>query len=94
VQPGEVDTPVVLDVRQRSEHATGHLPHAELIELGELADRAANLPPDPATVMCEHGERAATGASLLERAGHTDVSILLGGPADWATATGHSLDTE
>jgi hydroxyacylglutathione hydrolase len=80
VQPGEVDTPVVLDVRQRDEHAAGHLPRAELIELGDLADRVAELPPGPVTVMCAHGERAATAASLLERAGRTDVSILLGDP--------------
>jgi rhodanese-related sulfurtransferase len=43
--------------------------------------------------MCGHGERAATAASLLERAGRTGVSILVGGPADWATATGRSLQT-
>jgi glyoxylase-like metal-dependent hydrolase (beta-lactamase superfamily II) len=93
VRPAEVDTPVVVDVRQRSEHDAGHLPRAALIELGDLTDRAADLPPGAATVMCGHGERAATGASLLERAGRTDVSILLGGPGDWAAATGRSLDT-
>ncbi len=94
VQPEQVDTPVVVDVRQRSEHAAGHLPRAELIELGDLADRAEEVPAGPATVMCGHGERAATGASLLERAGRTDVSILLGGPTDWAAATGRGLDAE
>jgi glyoxylase-like metal-dependent hydrolase (beta-lactamase superfamily II) len=93
VGPATVDTPVVVDVRQRSEHDVGHLPRAELIELGDLADHAADLPAGPVTVMCGHGERAATGASLLERAGHTDVSILVGGTADWAAATGRSLDT-
>jgi glyoxylase-like metal-dependent hydrolase (beta-lactamase superfamily II) len=93
VEPARVDTPVVVDVRQRSEHATGRLPRAELIELGDLTGQAADLPPGPVTVMCGHGERAATGASLLERAGRADVSILLGGPADWATATGRGLDT-
>jgi hydroxyacylglutathione hydrolase len=93
VRPAEVDTPVVIDVRQRSEHADGHLPKAELIELGALAGQAADLPGGPATVMCGHGERAATAASLLERAGRTDVSILDGGPTDWATATGRPLDT-
>jgi glyoxylase-like metal-dependent hydrolase (beta-lactamase superfamily II)/rhodanese-related sulfurtransferase len=94
VKPAELDTPVVVDVRQHSEHAAGHLPRAELIELGDLADRAADLPPGAATVMCRHGERAATGASLLERAGRRDVSILLGGAQDWAAATGRGLDTE
>ena len=93
VRPAAVDTPVVVDVRQHQEHAGGHLPMAELIELGALAGEAAGLPDGPATVMCGHGERAATAASLLERAGRTDVSILVGGPADWAAATGRVLDT-
>jgi glyoxylase-like metal-dependent hydrolase (beta-lactamase superfamily II)/rhodanese-related sulfurtransferase len=93
VKPGGVDTPVVVDVRQHSEHATGHLPHAELIELADLASHTTDLPSGRATVMCGHGERAATAASLLERAGRTNLSIMVGGPADWATATGHALDT-
>jgi hydroxyacylglutathione hydrolase len=92
-QPATVDTPVLVDVRQDSEHAAGHLPRAELIELGDLADRAADLPSGAVTVMCGHGERAATAASLLERAGRTDLSIMLGGPGDWAEATGLRLDT-
>jgi glyoxylase-like metal-dependent hydrolase (beta-lactamase superfamily II) len=91
--PDTMDTPVVVDARQASEHATGHLPGAHLVELGDLADHAADLPAGPATVMCSHGQRAATAASLLERAGRTDISILLGGPAEWAAATGHTLHT-
>jgi hydroxyacylglutathione hydrolase len=93
VAPDGLDTPVVVDVRQHSEHDAGHLPDAELIELGDLAGHTADLPSAPTTVMCGHGERAATAASLLERAGRTDLSIMVGGPADWATATGHALDT-
>ena len=91
VAPSCVDTPVLLDVRQASEHATGHLPGAHLIELGSLASHADDLPAGPATLMCGHGERAATAASLLERAGRTGLSILDGGPADWAQATGRTL---
>ncbi len=93
VRPSEVDTPVVVDVRQRGEHATGHVPGAELVELGALAGRAADLPPGPVTVMCAHGLRAVTGASLLERAGRTDLRVMLGGPVDWAAATGRGLST-
>ncbi|MEH1127207.1 MBL fold metallo-hydrolase [Micromonospora sp. CPCC 206061] len=93
VKPGGLDTPVVVDVRQHSEHDAGHLPSAELIELGDLAGHTADLPNGPATVMCGHGERAATAASILERAGRTDLSIMVGGPNDWATATGRALDT-
>jgi hydroxyacylglutathione hydrolase len=32
-------------------------------------------------------------ASLLERAGHRDLSVLVGGPDDWADATGRRLAT-
>jgi hydroxyacylglutathione hydrolase len=93
VGPSNVDTPVVVDVRQADEYASGHLPGAQLIELGSLAEHAAALPHAATTVMCGHGERAATGASLLEGAGYRDLSILDGGPADWAAATGRALDT-
>jgi hypothetical protein len=41
--------------------------------------------------MCGHGERAMTGASLLQRAGHRDLSVLLGGPDEVAAATGEQL---
>jgi rhodanese-related sulfurtransferase len=80
-----------VDVRQASELARGHLPGARLIELGNLAEHAADLTDTATTVMCGHGERAATAASLLERAGHRQLSILDGGPDDWTRATGRSL---
>jgi hydroxyacylglutathione hydrolase len=87
-QPG-----VVLDVRQVSEVADGHLPGAVAVELGDLAgDRLpAELPKGPVTVMCGHGERAMTAASLLARAGHHDLWVALGGPQDWERATGQAL---
>jgi hydroxyacylglutathione hydrolase len=84
---------VVLDVRQASEVADGHLPGAVAIELGDLGgDRLpAELPEGPVTVMCSHGQRATTAASLLERAGHKDLRVVLGGPEDWRRATGRAL---
>jgi hydroxyacylglutathione hydrolase len=94
VAPGQVDATNVVDVRQRSEHAEGHLPGAHLIELGELAERLDDVPAGPTTVMCELGVRAASAASLLERAGRTDVSIVIGGPDEWAAATGNRLQRD
>jgi hydroxyacylglutathione hydrolase len=44
--------------------------------------------------MCGHGERAAGAASLLERAGHHHLAVLVGGPDDWAAATGKPLDVD
>jgi hydroxyacylglutathione hydrolase len=87
-QPG-----VVLDVRQASEIAEGHLPGAVAVELGALAggQLPAALPAGPVTVMCGHGERAMTAASLLARAGHNDLRAARGGPEDWRRATGQAL---
>jgi glyoxylase-like metal-dependent hydrolase (beta-lactamase superfamily II)/rhodanese-related sulfurtransferase len=84
---------VVLDVRQASEVADGHLPGALAVELGALAgDRLpAELPDGPVAVMCSHGQRAMTAASLLERAGRKDLRVVHGGPTDWQRATGHAL---
>jgi hydroxyacylglutathione hydrolase len=87
-QPG-----ALLDVRQASEVADGHLPGALAVELGALAgDRQpAELPEGPITVMCGHGERAMTAASLLARAGHHDLRVAHGGPQDWQRFTGKAL---
>ncbi|GAA2230159.1 MBL fold metallo-hydrolase [Streptomyces indiaensis] len=74
-----------VDVRQEAEFAAGHVPGALHIELGALNESAADAPTGP-VVACGHGERAMTAASLLERAGHTDVAVLDGGPADYAAA--------
>ncbi|MFF5187397.1 rhodanese-like domain-containing protein [Streptomyces sp. NPDC000345] len=74
-----------LDVRQEAEYAAGHVPGAVHIELGGLAAQAVDAPARP-VVACGHGERAMTAASLLERAGHTDIAVLDGGPADYAAA--------
>jgi rhodanese-related sulfurtransferase len=78
----------VLDVRQDAEFEAGHLPGALHVELGELAAAAADLPDDGLAAMCAHGERAATAASVLERAGRTGVAVVVGGPDEWATAHG------
>jgi rhodanese-related sulfurtransferase/glyoxylase-like metal-dependent hydrolase (beta-lactamase superfamily II) len=93
VGPQTVVGPEALDVRQAAEFASGHLPGARHIELGALPDHAADLPGHPVVVMCSHGERAATGASVLERAGRDDVSVLVGGPDDWAAAHGLRPET-
>jgi len=88
-----VDARRVLDVRQDTEFREGHLPDAVHIELGGLAAAADQLPNTPTVLMCGHGERAAGAASLLERAGHHDLAVLLGGPQDWARTTGRPLVT-
>jgi glyoxylase-like metal-dependent hydrolase (beta-lactamase superfamily II)/rhodanese-related sulfurtransferase len=77
----------ILDVRQTAEYTAGHVPTAALVELGSLRERAGELVTEAATVMCGHGERAATAASLLERAGGSP-SVFVGGTRDWSRAVG------
>jgi glyoxylase-like metal-dependent hydrolase (beta-lactamase superfamily II)/rhodanese-related sulfurtransferase len=74
----------VLDVRQDNEHAAGHIPASLHIELGDIDRDPTAVPMGDLAVMCGHGERAATAASLLERAGRTDIAVVIGGPEDWA----------
>ena len=84
--PAAADPATVVDVRQAAEYAPGHLPGAVNIELGALSRSCADLSGHTVVLMCGHGERAATAASLLERVGISDVRILAGGPQDWADA--------
>ncbi|HEY1619959.1 MAG TPA: rhodanese-like domain-containing protein [Streptosporangiaceae bacterium] len=81
----------VLDVRQAGEYQSGHIPGAIHRELGSLAAMAPAAPRD-AVVMCGHGERAMTAASLLRRAGHEGLAVLAGGAGDWLAATGKPLE--
>ncbi len=76
----------VLDVRQANEFSSGHVPGAINVELGDTAEHASTLPAGPLTVMCGHGERAMSAASILAAQGRTDVSVLLGGPAEVVAA--------
>ncbi|WIM92626.1 MBL fold metallo-hydrolase [Actinoplanes oblitus] len=90
VRPNQVDAPV-LDIRQAAEYGGGHLPGAVHVELGQLPGAGDPVPTGPAVVMCGHGERAMTAATVLERTGRRDLAVLTGGPDDWAAATGRRL---
>src|SRR5262249_56310581 len=80
---------LVVDVRQADEYGGGHVPGARNVELGSIA--TAGLPDEPLTVMCGHGERAMTAASLLTAQGHCDVTVFACGPDTWVAATGRHL---
>jgi hydroxyacylglutathione hydrolase len=77
----------VLDVRSASEWKDGHIPSATHIPLGYLTDRMAEVPADrPVVVQCQAGARSAIAASVLQRAGRTNVQNLAGGFASWQGA--------
>jgi len=79
----------IIDVRQANEYASGHVPGSRNVELGQIT--AIEPTVGPMTVMCGHGERAMTGASVLVARGHHDVVVLDGGPDTWSSATGRPL---
>ena len=92
VGPAQAERTIV-DVRQRNQFASGHVPGALGMELGDAAALGSTLQPGPLTVMCGHGERAMSAASILAAQGRTDVSVLVGGPADVVAARGQRLAT-
>ena len=79
----------VIDVRQANEFEQGHIPSAANIELAAVKDHAPKS--GAITVMCGHGERAMTGASILSARGQRDITVLAGGPDTWAEFTGQPL---
>jgi hydroxyacylglutathione hydrolase len=92
LRPEQADRATLLDLRQRGEFEAAHIPGARHVELGSLETEGPALPTGPLTVHCGRGERAMTGASLLERAGRQDLAVLLGGPGDWSVACGVPLE--
>ena len=85
---------MVLDVRNRTEYESGHLPGSRNIPLGELPHRLGELPSDGTIVtQCASGGRSAIAASLLLMAGASSVENLAGGIQAWTNA-GFALTTE
>jgi rhodanese-related sulfurtransferase len=78
----EIGERAMIDVRQVHEYEAGHVPGAVNIELGSLP--AAAVPDTALATMCGRSERAMTGASVLQRRGHTDVAVLRGGYTAWS----------
>ncbi|MFT4552425.1 MAG: hydroxyacylglutathione hydrolase [Chlamydiales bacterium] len=85
----------VLDVRGAEEWETGHIkgslnfPGGQIGEhLDDLGDRKLEI-----TVVCGGGYRATVAASVLQREGFTNVSLLSGGMKGWKKL-GLPIDTE
>jgi hydroxyacylglutathione hydrolase len=75
---------VLLDVRGAAEVEHTHIPGSRHIYLGELQSRVDEL--DRAyhyTVMCGSGTRATIAASIMLRAGFSDVDLFLGSIGAW-----------
>lgn len=74
----------LLDVRTPGEWNAGAVAGARWIPLSKLPGRLSEVPVGPLAVMCGSGYRSSIAASVLERAGRTDVVNIRGG---WAAYT-------
>jgi hydroxyacylglutathione hydrolase len=77
----------IVDVRDDSEWAAGHLAGAMHLPLSHIDAEIDALPRDtPIVVHCQSGARSAIATSLLRARGIRNVSNLAGGYAAWVTA--------
>ncbi|GAA1450660.1 MBL fold metallo-hydrolase [Nocardiopsis tropica] len=83
---------LVLDVRNRTEHAAGHIPGSAQLSAGRILWHLDELPDDgPVVTYCQAGARNSVAASALRRAGY-DVVELDGSYTGW-TAWKQGRDT-
>lgn len=85
---------LLLDVREVDEHAKARLEGAQLVPLGELPARLAEIAAwreRPVVVHCHLGGRSARACRLLRDAGFADVSNLAGGIEAWSLSVDPSI---
>lgn len=82
----ESDENIILDVREDFEYASGHIPNAQLLPLGEIDAESAEavIPSKESTVLvyCRSGNRSKAAAELLVELGYTNV-YEFGGIVTW-----------
>jgi hydroxyacylglutathione hydrolase len=78
----------VLDVRNATEYAQGHVPDSIHVPFAELRDRLDDLPRDrPLATICKAGKRSGLAASILQREGFEGVvHVSRGNAARWNRA--------
>jgi rhodanese-related sulfurtransferase len=80
---------LLIDVREESEYAAGHLPGARHLGKGIIERDIEQLVPDPTTELilyCGGGFRSALAADNLLKMGYTNVLSMDGGWRGWTEA--------
>jgi len=82
IQPAEVGTMPIVDVREQHEWDAGHAVDAIHIPLSEVVARLDEVP-DGAAVICRSGARSGQVVAYLEQQGR-DAANVAGGTLQWA----------
>lgn len=84
----ETNKPVLLDVRDiKNRIHAGWIAGSSHIYVGQLPDHLNEIPLDrPVKVYCDAGYKGSIAASILARAGYSDVTNVLGGMQAWIHA--------
>ncbi|HVL76430.1 MAG TPA: rhodanese-like domain-containing protein [Noviherbaspirillum sp.] len=80
---------VVIDVREPSAYAAGHLRDAKNIPLKEMSNRLGDLSKHkskPVIAVCQSGAQSAKAAAILRKAGFEQAYSLEGGLNAWQAA--------
>jgi rhodanese-related sulfurtransferase len=81
------DKALLIDVRQPSEYASGHIPNAINISLQTLTANLDQIPKDrPVVLYCTSGYRTGMGVMTLEMLGYTNVQAFPPSIQGWKAA--------
>ena len=86
------EAPLLLDVREPWEHETARIAGSQLVPMGQIQKRLAELDNGKDVVaICHHGGRSMQVATFLEKNGFARVHNLAGGIDAWSRTVDPSI---
>jgi len=86
------EAPVLLDVREPWEHDKARIAGSQLVPMGQIPARLAEIDEDKEVVaICHHGGRSMQVATFLEKNGFSKVHNLAGGIDAWSRIVDPSI---
>ncbi|MEA3194071.1 MAG: hypothetical protein QOD26_2404 [Betaproteobacteria bacterium] len=86
------EQPVLLDVREPWEHDKARIAGSQLVPMGQIAARLAELSKeDEVVAICHHGGRSMQVATFLGQSGFSRVHNLAGGIDAWSRTVDASV---